>query len=316
MAGDDGGGSVSVDVSIEAGGVGVASTEATSVTEGSQPGGSITSGSVSASAEASGPTSASAPDAAAAARKTESLKSRRAAAAAAEANISWSSIKAPSPGLRVFREALEREYSSRQFLDGKKKHDSSSLFGLDRKDETQSGPRAQEPEYRSKGEMQHLLEALLPLGASLRPYGAVKSPTNGRGASISAASNKKEEKRREDESAEGGEQSVLGAHSEQAGQRRGKDHDLEAWKDFSVRVAVNTKQGPHWSLPVLEGTSDDPAKPRRQKSSLKFGGGRLAFIPSSGGGGASTHEADPEPETYLSLFQRTKGGRGTREKLY
>jgi len=323
--GGDGGGSVSFDVSGEAGGIGVAATEATSATEGTQAGGSITSGSVSAAEADVGPDTAAATAAAdQAARQAESRKSRRAAAAAAEANISWSSIKAPSPGLRVFREALEREYSSRQFLDGKKKHDSSTLFGLERKDQAQSGPTDEEPQYRSKGEMQHLLEALLPLGASLRPYGEVKSPTKARSTSISATSNKKEEKRekrRDDEQADEAEQSVLGAHSslaasEQAGQRRGKDHDLEAWKDFSVRVAVNTKQGPHWSLPVLEGTSDDPTRPRRKKSSLKFGGGRLAYIPSSGGGGAGTHEADLEPETYLSLFQRTKGGRGTREKLY
>ena len=77
-----------------------------------------------------------------------------------------------------------------------------------------------------------------------------------------------------------------------------RDEDLAQWKTFSVQEALNVKNGPHWSLPVLEGgSSSDPTQPIRKKSSLKFSGGRLAKI--------SGAEPAVQVETYLETFQRT-----------
>ena len=197
-----------------------------------------------------------------------------------------SALKEPSKALRAFREVLEEQCGSRRFLDGRKRHDSSSKFQLDPPafvavDDNKEARRAQELANRAADE-NHLLEALLPPGVPRpRPFGAVQSkPTKGDKTGTPAV-------------ASSSSPSLIASSR----QDRDRDGDLQDWQEFSVGFCLERKHGPSASLPVLAGVSTDPAEPRRKKSSLNFAN-RLAKLPGS-------EESRPtEPENYLHVFLR------------
>lgn len=220
-----------------------------------------------------------------------------------EAAIQWSTTKASSPALRAFRDVLEKEYSSRQYLDGKKKHDAATCFMLDLPpDVAKASDTFPEFGHRSRESKEHLLQSLLPPGTTLNPFGAIKvKKKSGKKGSIGELSSLVSGSEMDSSIVLEASSQLLKEFSETAASAvlslKRNDDDLAEWKKFSVEVSVKNKTGPQWTLPVLEGASDDPTQPIRKKSGLKFSGGRLAR--------SGDVQNVIEKESYLQVYQRT-----------
>ena len=213
-----------------------------------------------------------------------------------------SALKEPSKGLRAFKDVLEMQYTSRRFLDGRRRHDSSTKFQLDPPafagvDDNLEARRALA--IANKAATEHLLQALLPPGVTLKPYGAVKKSEKKKSVMQTLA----------DKTLLSQLDGLSRPSSATQAAPSDRDRDLEGWKGFSVGVSVHTKYGPHASLPVLAGVSTDPAEPRIKKSSLNFCN-RLAHLPGN-------EESRPtEPESYLAVYQAQFTKKKKASRLY
>ncbi len=197
-------------------------------------------------------------------------------------------LKEPSDALSKYVDTVMTEYSSRKYLDGKNKCHLTSKFALTNSEEdTVPGPNGEDLAtdavasrrttelFANKKKDMSLITSLLP--AHLHTS-----------AALDKTRREIEKKRRRDVGLNSvatslnptktseTNYSALNQMHETFKTKDKKLNEIEAWQDFSVKVAVRSKLGPSKSLPVLSMAPKDPFKKPPKKSSLKFGSGNLA----------------------------------------
>jgi hypothetical protein len=220
--------------------------------------------------------------------------------------------KLPSQAIKHYQETTANEYSSRKFLEGKRKNSQTSRFKL-APVELSPGKAAPGPpggewsmdsslellkhsEIRaSKGKDKALMSSLVPEHVSMmQALDKIRREKEKRDA-VQTKKDKAMAARLEQYSvtSSGGSSSksltnlahkVLLTRPEHASEILSNDgfdqarHDIESWQHFSVGEAVRAKNGPHMTLPVLCLAGSDPLLKPPKKSSLKYGGGNMARV--------------------------------------
>jgi hypothetical protein len=246
------------------------------------------------------------------ARGDGGIKRRGKKGTRAEEAPAYHEAKLPSQAIKHYQETTANEYSSRKFLEGKRKNSQTSRFKL-APVELSPGKAAPGPpggewsmdsslellkhsEIRaSKGKDKALMSSLVPEHVSMmQALDKIRREKEKRDA-VQMKKNKVMAARLEQHSvtSSGGGSSksltdlahkVLLTRPEHASEILSNDgfdqvrHDIESWQHFSVGEAVRAKNGPHMTLPVLCLAGSDPLLKPPKKSSLKYGGGNMARV--------------------------------------